>query len=201
VLGPRNRLATLATVATATTENPMIALKFDDVLARVRANLEDRLELPLDSSKLAWHGRIILLKEEQGERSGAFEGDMVALTLRLREGIAKVVGATSPPRPLTHDLMADLIRVMGARVERIAITSRRDNTYYATISLAVDGHHEEVDARPSDALALAVRTDAPILVDEVVFDEEGLPPEALTAKLEAETPPGEWRSLAKPEHE
>jgi bifunctional DNase/RNase len=183
----------------------MIELRFDDVLARVSADFEDRLELPVDPAKLAWHGRIILLKERQGERAlpiwtGAFEGDMIALALRLREGTAKLVGATSPPRPMTHDLMADLIRVTGARVDRIAITSRRANTYYATVSLAVDGRREEVDARPSDALALAARTEAPILVDEVVFDEEGLPSDALMEKLEAETPAGKWRSLGKQAH-
>jgi uncharacterized protein len=181
----------------------MIELAFDDVLARVLVAAGDQLELPVDSAKLAWHGRIILLREKEGERmlpiwTGAFEGDMIALALRLRERTAKFVGATSPPRPTTHDLMADFIRVMGARVDQIAITSRRATTYYATVFLAVDGRREEVDARPSDALALAVRTDAPILVDEVVLDEEGLHPDVLMEKLEAETLPGKWRSLARP---
>jgi bifunctional DNase/RNase len=62
-----------------------------------------------------------------------------------------------------------------------------------------DHGDEEVDARPSDALALAVRTEALILVDEVVFEAEGLPADVLMEKLEAETPSGKWRSIGKRE--
>jgi hypothetical protein len=172
---------------------PIIELTVEDVLARVSADLDDRLELPVDPAKLAWHGRVVLLKEKRGERAlrictGAFEGDLLAIGLN----------GLSPFRPMPYDLMQEIIRVMGARVERIAITSRRDNTYYATLSLAVDGRTEDIDARPSDALALAVRTRAPIFADEAFLDEEGLPFDALTERLETEMPTGKWRSLRRP---
>jgi bifunctional DNase/RNase len=171
----------------------MIELKVEDVLARVSADIEDPLELPVSPTKLAWHGRIVLLAEEQGERvlpiwTGAFEGDLVAIGLN----------SLSPFRPMPYDLMHEIIRVTGARVESVAITSRRDNTYYATVSLAVDGRIEDVDARPSDALALAVRTGARVFADERVLDEEAVPSDVLIENLEAETRPGRWRSLRRP---
>jgi bifunctional DNase/RNase len=99
---------------------------------------------------------------------------------------------------MSHDLMTELIRVVGARVDHVAVTSLRDNTFYATVFLAVDGRTEELDARPSDALALAVRTGAPILVEERVLAEAGVAEDALTDRFESaeELPPGEWRSLS-----
>jgi len=146
-------------------EELMIELTVEDVLARISADSDTRLDLPVDPAKLAWHGRIILLKERDAERvfpiwTGAFEGDMLAIALRIQEGSTTLAGATSPPRPMTHDLMTELIRVMGGHVQQVAITSLRDITYYATVSLTVNGHTEKVDARPSDAILLAARTRA-----------------------------------------
>jgi RNA polymerase sigma factor (sigma-70 family) len=185
----RRELAPLAPVPTPNEEEPMLEMKVEDVLVRVSAE---------DPPQLTWHGRIVVLKETNGERSlpiwtGAAEGD--ALAVRLRDA--------SLPRPMSHDLMAELIRVMGAHVERTAITSLRDDTFYATVAVAVDGHTEELDARPSDALALAVRTGAPILVAEDVLEQAGVPAEGLLEKCESSPgddadapPPGEWRSLS-----
>ena len=171
----------------------MIELEVDDVLARVSADVEGPLELPVSPARLAWHGRIILLTEKHGERvlpiwTGAFEGDLVAI------GLNRLL----PFRPMPYDLMQEIIRVTGARVNSVAIKSRRDNTYYATVSLAIDGRAEDVDARPSDALALAVRTGARVFVDERVLDEEAVPTDALFEKLGVETQPGTWRSLRRP---
>jgi uncharacterized protein len=103
--------------------------------------------------QLAWFGRIIVLKEKDGERAlpiwtGPPEGDLLFMSLR----------GTSTPRPMPHDLMAELISVLRARVERVAITSRSEVALHATVAVVVDGRTEDVDARPSDAILLAVRT-------------------------------------------
>jgi uncharacterized protein len=179
----------------------MIELKVDDVLARVASDT-DAVQVPPDPTKLAWHGRIILLKETHGERvfpvwTGAFEGDVLALAVKIQAGSPRLVGATSPPRPMPHDLMAELVRAMNGRVERVAITSFRETTYYATVFLAVDGTSKEVDARPSDALGLAVRTGAPIFVEERLLEEAGLLPTAAMEMLETNVPPGKWQSLLR----
>ncbi len=80
-------------------------------------------------------------------------------------------------RPLTNDLIGILLRRMGARVDRITITDLRDNTYYALISLHMNGSLHEIDARPSDALAIAVRTGAPIFVSRKLLSDKAFPPE------------------------
>jgi bifunctional DNase/RNase len=99
--------------------------------------------------------------------------------------------------------MVDLLRATGGRIERVAVTALRDKTFYATISVAVDGRSEELDARPSDALNLAVRVGAEIVVDEAVLENAAITPEGLEEKLEREAdaadmpvPPGTWTSLS-----
>jgi len=84
-----------------------------------------------------------------------------------------------PPRPLTHDLLKRVILSLSATVEKIVITDIRDSTYYAEIILKDGGVTIAIDSRPSDALALALRTDCPILVESKVFDSvnEPLPSE------------------------
>jgi uncharacterized protein len=81
---------------------------------------------------------------------------------------------SSTPRPMTHDLLSDMLTELNARVTRIAVTELRDNTFYAVITLAVDGQEIEVDSRPSDALALAVRSSAPIYVADKVIDDSAI---------------------------
>jgi len=77
-------------------------------------------------------------------------------------------------RPLTHDLMKNLLEALGARLERVEVCDLKEGTYYATLHLAVDGQSLRVDARPSDGIALAVRCGAPISVDETVIDESNV---------------------------
>lgn len=106
----------------------------------------------------------ILLKEVNGSRRlpiiiGAFEAQAIALEM---EGI-------KPPRPLTHDLLKILIDNLGATVNEIIISELKDNTFFARIILESSGLTNEIDARPSDAIALAVRTYAPIFVNESVM--------------------------------
>jgi bifunctional DNase/RNase len=185
----REQLAPLAPTPMPKEEIRMIEMRVDDVIVRVA---ED------DPMKLVADQRIVLLKEADGERLlpiwiGAAEGN--ALALRL-------TGETTP-RPVTSDVMAELLRVAGARVERVAVTSLREKTFYAVIAVAVDSRVDDVDARPSDALNLAVRVGAPIFVDDSVLEQCALPEGDLPTRLDAEAkeadqelPAGEWRSLS-----
>src|SRR5271169_4755643 len=77
------------------------------------------------------------------------------------------------PRPLTHDLLKDVITELGATVARVVITELRDATYYAEVHLDIARGTSIVSARPSDAVALALRTESPLFVDDELMDEEG----------------------------
>ena len=83
--------------------------------------------------------------------------------------LMKLQGAATP-RPMTHDLFTEILGQLEARVVRIAVTELRENTFYALITVAVDGTELEIDSRPSDAIALAVHLGAPIFVEEKVID-------------------------------
>lgn len=120
--------------------------------------------LGLSSSPSTGGAYAILLKEINGNRRlpiiiGAFEAQAIALEI---EGI-------KPPRPLTHDLLKNVIDNLGASIQEIIIDELRENTFYAKIVLEVSTLTNEVDARPSDAIALAVRTQSPIYVAETVM--------------------------------
>jgi bifunctional DNase/RNase len=121
--------------------------------------------LGLSSSPSTGGAYAILLKEMEGNKRlpiiiGAFEAQAIALEI---EGI-------KPPRPLTHDLLKQLTDSLGASVIEVIIDELRENTFYAKIVLEVSGFSQEIDARPSDAIALAVRTQAPIYVASTVLD-------------------------------
>src|ERR1044072_6718252 len=108
---------------------------------------------------------IIILKDVNSETMlpiwvGAYEANAIALEI---EKIA-------PQRPMTHDLLRNLIIEMGAKVERVVITELRDNTFFAVIEMrTVEGTAMMLDSRPSDAIALALRADCPIFVDVEVI--------------------------------
>ncbi len=109
----------------------------------------------------------IYLKEKDGERQfpiviGIFEAWAIDRKVRDRK----------TPRPMTHDLMAAMIHALGSRLDRVIISDLRNNTFYARLMLERAGQSEpiEVDARPSDAIALAVHLDARIFVDEKVLE-------------------------------
>jgi bifunctional DNase/RNase len=121
-----------------------------------------RVELPSNQP-------IVLLKEAGGERYlpiwiGAVEATAIAFAL---QGI-------QTPRPMTHDLMRDLLNESGVAVERIVINELVDQTFYALIRLTAAGEAREVSSRPSDAIALAVRINAPIFAAEEVLDQAGI---------------------------
>ena len=117
---------------------------------------------------------IVVLKDEQEKFFlpiwvGIFEANAIALQL---ENI-------STPRPMTHDLLRNMISELDARVIRIVINDLRDSTFFAQIRLLTAGRTLELDARPSDAIALALRTEAPIFVAQNVLDQaQTISPEA-----------------------
>ncbi len=120
--------------------------------------------LGLSSSPSTGGAYAILLKESNGNRRlpiiiGSFEAQAIALEI---EGI-------KPPRPLTHDLLKNVIDNLGANVVEIIIDELRENTFYAKIIMEVSALTNEIDSRPSDAIALAVRAQAPIYVAETVM--------------------------------
>ena len=87
--------------------------------------------------------------------------------------LMKLQGA-STPRPMTHDLLSDMLENLDAKCERVSVTELRDNTFYASITVSVNGSEVEIDSRPSDALALAVRVSAPIFAAEEVIEESAI---------------------------
>jgi uncharacterized protein len=108
---------------------------------------------------------VVLLEELRGERVmpiwvGVFEARAIAMEME------KVV----PPRPMTHDLIKNILEGVKAQVTNIVITDLKENTFYARITLSVGGASVQVDARPSDAIALALRVNAPIYIAQTVFD-------------------------------
>ncbi|HID88865.1 MAG TPA: bifunctional nuclease family protein [Anaerolineae bacterium] len=116
--------------------------------------------------------RVVLLKEIGAERYlpiwiGPYEAEAINIKLQNIE-----VG-----RPLTHDLLKSVIETLGGVVERIIVSELREDTFYARIIVSVDGRTLEIDSRPSDAMALAVRVGAPIYVAEEVMAEAGIVPE------------------------
>ncbi len=132
------------------------------------------IEVTIDSirvSLMSQH-RVIILKEIGGERFlpiwiGPFEAD--AITIELQ--------GVEVPRPLTHDLLADVIETLGAQVSHVVVNDLRNDTFYAVIVLDRDGEEIEIDSRPSDAIALAVRVSAPIFVAEHVMEQAGNVPD------------------------
>src|SRR5438034_10163428 len=108
---------------------------------------------------------IVVLRDKEGQKVlpiwvGIFEANAIALQI---ENIAT-------PRPMTHDLLRNIISDLDGAVERVVVSDLKENTFYAIIHLTVRGERVAIDARPSDAIALALRTRSPILVDETVID-------------------------------
>lgn len=122
-----------------------------------------RVELPTNTP-------IILLKERDGERFlpifiGAVEATAIAFAI---QGVVT-------PRPMTHDLMRDIVNELGVTMEYVAIVELLEGTFYATIRFTRDGRSYDVSSRPSDAIALAVRLSVPIYATEDVLNEASIP--------------------------
>jgi hypothetical protein len=112
---------------------------------------------------------IVLLKTSEGNKFlPIWIGHPEAAAILM-----KLQGA-STPRPMTHDLVTDMLGQLDAHVVRITVTELRESTFYAQITVAQDGTEIEVDSRPSDAIALAIRADAPIFVADRVIEESAI---------------------------
>lgn len=109
--------------------------------------------------------QIIVLKERHGHRSFPIVIGIVEIF-----AIDRRLKGIRPPRPMTHELLDNIIQSLGAKVEKIVINDLRNHTFYAKIVLSVNGRTIEVDSRPSDAIALGAASSAPIYVAEHVFD-------------------------------
>ena len=104
------------------------------------------------------------------------DGDLLPIVIDAMQALAIAAGRAGegPGRPLTHDLMLSMLELLGAKVSRVEITDVADGTYYAMLVLERQGVHLDLDARPSDALALAVRTGAAIFVAPHVLEQNAL---------------------------
>jgi bifunctional DNase/RNase len=129
------------------------------------------IEMTIDSIRVSLmnYQRVVILKEKLSDRYlpiwiGPAEADAIAVKL---QGVAV-------PRPLTHDLLNSVIDSLGAAVNSIVVNDLKNDTFFAKVILDIDGKQLEVDSRPSDALALAVRTGVPISADESVLDKAGI---------------------------
>src|SRR5918994_4704073 len=115
--------------------------------------------------------------------------------------LMRLQGAT-PPRPMTHDLLSELVAELQGEVVRVTVTELRENTFYARITIVQNGREVEIDSRPSDAIALAVRCDAQIFATDDVIEESGIDfqtdeeePGLVTASLLADLDPAEFRKF------
>lgn len=132
------------------------------------------IEVMIDSirvSLMSQH-RIVVLKDSNSERYlpiwiGPCEAD--AITTELQE--------MPPQRPLTHDLLKNVIKELGGSVVHILVSELRNDVYYARVVVDVDGKRMDIDSRPSDAIALAVRVKSPIFVAESVMDKAAIQPD------------------------
>lgn len=132
------------------------------------------IEVEVDSIRISLvsQHRIVMLRELGSERQlpiwiGPYEADAITLELQDME----------VARPVTHDLLKNIITELGGKVSHVLIRALTDGVFYASLFIDVNGEVKEIDSRSSDAIALAVRVKAPVFVDESVMDEAGVLPE------------------------
>ena len=128
-------------------------------------------EMTIDSIRVSPmnYQRVVILKEKDSDRYlpiwiGPAEADAIAVKLQ----------DLSVPRPLTHDLLRTVIDTLGGAVQHILVSDLQNDTFYAKITIQSNGDSKEIDCRPSDAVALAVRAQVPIFVEEAVLDKAGI---------------------------
>src|SRR6187397_513390 len=112
---------------------------------------------------------IVLLKTKDGNRYLPIwigQPEAAAILMKLQ--------GASTPRPMTHDLLTEILSELDARITRITVTELRENTFYAQVTVQLDGTEVEVDSRPSDAIALAIRAEAPIFAADQVIEESAI---------------------------
>jgi len=136
--------------------------------------MSDMVEVVIDSIRVSLisQQRIVILREVDADRYlpiwiGIYEAEAIALALQDVE----------VARPLTWDLLKNIFSILDARIIQVEVTSLHDDTYYGNIVAEVDGRKLDIDSRPSDAIALAVRAHVPILVSRPILDSVGVIPE------------------------
>ena len=156
--------------------------------------MPDLIEMSVDSIRvhMPTGQHVVILKEKAAERYlpiwiGINEANAIAL---------KITGIT-PERPITHDLLANVLSAVDVTVDRIIVTSLANEVFYARIHARVDGKTLEIDSRPSDAIAVAVRVGAGIFVAGEVLDKAGMLPEAEREGETAELDPEAEERMAK----
>ena len=129
------------------------------------------LEMTIDSIRVSLmnYQRVVILKEKDADRYlpiwiGPAEADAIAVKLQ----------DISVPRPLTHDLLRSIIDNLGGSITHILVNNLESDTFFAKIVIQINGSSAEIDSRPSDAIALAVRAQVPIFADESVLDKAGI---------------------------
>jgi len=132
------------------------------------------IEMSVDSIRvhMPTHQHVVILKEKEAERYlpiwiGIHEANAIAL---------KITGIT-PERPITHDLLVNVLGAIDVEVHRVVVTSLSNEVFYARILASSNGRNIDIDARPSDAIAVAVRVGAPIFVADEVLDKAGVLPD------------------------
>ena len=128
-------------------------------------------EMVIDSIRVSLmnYQRVVILKEKEADRYlpiwiGPAEADAIAVKLQ----------DVAVPRPLTHDLLRSVITTLGGGVNHIVVSDLENDTFFAKVSIQLNGQTSEVDCRPSDAIALAVRAEAPIFAEEAVLEKAGI---------------------------
>jgi hypothetical protein len=140
----------------------------------MEASMSEMVEVVIDSIRVSLMSqqRIVILREQNAERYlpiwiGVYEAESITIALQEVE----------VARPLTHDLLTSIFRQLEARILRVEVVALRDDTYFGNIVVEKNGHLLNIDSRPSDALAVAVRAHVPILVARSVMDSAGIIPE------------------------
>src|SRR6266542_552120 len=148
----------------ASTQRPRARMIGDEVTAMMQ-----QMAVYGVSFDLVGKQPIVLLKTVDGNRFLPIwigHSEAAAILMKLQNA--------STPRPMTHDLVTDMLDQLGAQVIRVAVTELRENTFFAQVTIQQDGSEVEVDSRPSDAIALAVRAEAPIFVADEVIEESAI---------------------------
>jgi bifunctional DNase/RNase len=156
-------------------------------------------EMMIDSIRVSLmnYQRVVILKQQDSDRYlpiwiGPAEADAIAVKLQ----------DIAVPRPLTHDLLVNVVRAMGAQIKHVIVNDLQNDTFFAKVVLELDGKSMEVDARPSDAIALAVRANAHIFAEDTVLDKAGVQLDKETGKpVIPEEKPGEEKSAQVREEE
>ncbi|HEU0022905.1 MAG TPA: bifunctional nuclease family protein [Dehalococcoidia bacterium] len=156
------------------------------------------LEMNVDSIRVSPmnYQRVVILKQKGSDRYlpiwiGPAEADAIAVKLQ----------DLSVPRPLTHDLLRAVIDTLGGKVKHILVSDLQNDTFYAKIVIQMNGDLKEIDSRPSDAMALAVRMQVPIFAEETVMDKAGIMLDKDTGKPIVPERPGKGVSAHVDEEE